>query len=376
MFVQPLFHNASMHQATKRYVCMKSWIKKCWSTFLNRVTIPKALLPYLKKLHRVLKKDISWTSRQTTIALVLREEVEQFEKLMNNGMPLETLIHLVFKKDEEMISRLKVGISLVDIFCMGQKKLYFKYLKILSSSLNLNQAIICVTQIEKHSKLVFDKLLQKIAYPFFLLVFAFFMVLFFSDYVLIQMQDYISNGKVLLVIQVLKYTFGLSILLLLFFLIWFYMVFNRFSKSLYYCPFLLMKKMVSLQFVCIYQNLENTYSSTQQVLETMSHMDFSIVGMISNHILDHLLNGNSLEESFLKEEIFDSDFKKMLRYALTNNRFQVFFDLYIKKSTMDIERCVKRIALGIQLYSYLSIGVLVLLVYQIMMMPLNMLNQF
>lgn len=226
--------------------------------------------------------------RQTTIALVLREEVEQFEKLMNNGMPLETLIHLVFKKDEEMISRLKEGISLVDIFCMGQKKLYFKYLKILSSSLNLNQAIICVTQIEKHSKLVFDKMLQKIAYPFFLLVFAFFMVLFFSDYVLIQMQDYISNGKVLLVIQVLKYTFGLSILLLLFFLIWFYMVFNRFSKSLYYCPFPLMKKMVSLQFVCIYQNLENTYSSTQQVLETMSHMDFSIVGMISNHILDHL----------------------------------------------------------------------------------------
>lgn len=323
-----------------------------------------------------MKKDISWMPRQTTIALVLREEVEQFEKLMNNGMPLETLIHLVFKKDEEMISRLKVGISLVDIFCMGQKKLYFKYLKILSSSLNLNQAIICVTQIEKHSKLVFDKLLQKIAYPFFLLVFAFFMVLFFSDYVLIQMQDYISNGKVLLVIQVLKYTFGLSILLLLFFLIWFYMVFNRFSKSLYYCPFPLMKKMVSLQFVCIYQNLENTYSSTQQVLETMSHMDFSIVGMISNHILDHLLNGNSLEESFLKEEIFDSDFKKMLRYALANNRFQVFFDLYIQKSTMDIERCVKRIAFGIQLYSYLSIGVLVLLVYQIMMMPLNMLNQF
>lgn len=134
--------------------------------------------------------------------------------------------------------------------------------------------------------------------------------------------------------------------------------------------------MVSLQFVCIYQSLENTYSSTQQVLETMSYMDFSIVGMISNHILDYLLNGNSLEESFLKVEIFDSDFKKMLRYALSNNRFQVFFDLYIKKSTMDIERCVKRIVLGIQLYSYLSIGVLVLLVYQIMMMPLNMLNQF
>ena len=38
----------------------------------------------------------------------------------------------------------------------------------------------------------------------------------------------------------------------------------------------------------MYQALEKTYSSTQEVLETLSLMDFSIVGMVSNEILDQL----------------------------------------------------------------------------------------
>ena len=60
-----------------------------------------------------------------------------------------------------------------------------------------------------------------------------------------------------------------------------------------------MKKMISLQFVCMYQALEKTYSSTQEVLETLSLMDFSIVGMVSNEILVQLKKGNTLEECFL-----------------------------------------------------------------------------
>ena len=86
-------------------------------------------------------------------------------------------------------------------------------------------------------------------------------------------------------------------------------------------------------------------------------------------------NGKSLEESFLEIEVFDSDFKKMLVYALTSNQMHVFFDLYMKKCSLDLEKSVKKISTGIQLFSYISIGILVLIVYQIMMMPLNMLNQ-
>ena len=53
--------------------------------------------------------------RQNTIVLVYRDEIEQFAMLMNQGLPLDTLIHLTFKKDEEIITYLKEGMSLQEI---------------------------------------------------------------------------------------------------------------------------------------------------------------------------------------------------------------------------------------------------------------------
>ena len=85
--------------------------------------------------------------RQNTIVLVYRDEIEQFAMLMNQGLPLDTLIHLTFKKDEEIITYLKEGMSLQEIFTLNQKKLYFKYLRILSGKLNLSDALDCVNKI-------------------------------------------------------------------------------------------------------------------------------------------------------------------------------------------------------------------------------------
>lgn len=313
--------------------------------------------------------------RQNTIVLVYRDEIEQFAMLMNQGLPLDTLIHLTFKKDEEIITYLKEGMCLQEIFTRNQKKLYFKYLRILSRKLNLSDALDCVNKIEKSSNAFFETLLKKISYPFFLLIFAFLMILFFSDYVLVQMKDYISNGMVFVFIHLLKWGFGFTILSMIFYLFLYYVLFYKYNSKMK-CPFQLMKKMISLQFVCMYQALDKSYTSTQEILETLACMDFSVVGKVSNEILACLKNGKSLEESFLEIEVFDSDFKKMLVYALTSNQMHVFFDLYMKKCSLNLEKSVKKISTGIQLFSYISIGILVLIVYQIMMMPLNMLNQF
>lgn len=322
-----------------------------------------------------MKKDISWMPRQNTIVLVYRDEIEQFAMLMNQGLPLDTLIHLTFKKDEEIITYLKEGMSLQEIFTLNQKKLYFKYLRILFGKLNLSDALDCVNKIEKSSNTFFETLLKKISYPFFLLIFAFIMILFFSDYVLVQMKDYISNRMVFVFIHLLKWGFGFAILSMIFYLFLYYVLFYKYNSKMK-CPFQLMKKMISLQFVCMYQALDKSYTSTQEILETLACMDFSVVGKVSNEILVYLKHGKSLEESFLEIEVFDSDFKKMLVYALTSNQMHVFFDLYMKKCSLDLEKSVKKISTGIQLFSYISIGILVLIVYQIMMMPLNMLNQF
>ena len=111
-----------------------------------------------------MKKDISLTNKPSATCLVCREEIEQFQLLQNQGVPFDTLVHLVFQKDDEILDELKSGNCLMDLFCRNQKKLYFKYLKILGSKMNLKEAIECVSQIEKSSNVFFEQLLKKIAY--------------------------------------------------------------------------------------------------------------------------------------------------------------------------------------------------------------------
>lgn len=53
---------------------------------------------YLQKLKKVLKKDISLTNKPSATCLVCREEIEQFQLLQNQGVPFDTLVHLVFKR--------------------------------------------------------------------------------------------------------------------------------------------------------------------------------------------------------------------------------------------------------------------------------------
>lgn len=105
------------------------------------------------------------TNKPSATCLVCREEIEQFQLLQNQGVPFDSLVHLVFKKDDEILNELKLGNCLMDLFCRNQKKLYFKYLKILGSKMNLKEAIECVSQIEKSSNVFFEQLLKKIAYP-------------------------------------------------------------------------------------------------------------------------------------------------------------------------------------------------------------------
>ena len=85
--------------------------QKTWTMSFDMESILKILKRYLRKFQKVLKKDISWTHKQNTIVLVYRDEIEQFHALMNNGLSIDTLIHLVFKKSDAIIEQLKSGNS-------------------------------------------------------------------------------------------------------------------------------------------------------------------------------------------------------------------------------------------------------------------------
>ena len=93
-----IIHNAYIQMATRKCVYMKSWIKKHWNMSCVMENILTNFKHYLQKLKKVLKKDISLTNKPSATCLVCREEIEQFQLLQNQGVPFDTLVHLVFKR--------------------------------------------------------------------------------------------------------------------------------------------------------------------------------------------------------------------------------------------------------------------------------------
>ncbi|HIW17967.1 MAG TPA: type II secretion system F family protein, partial [Candidatus Faecalicoccus intestinipullorum] len=59
-----------------------------------------------------------------------------------------------------------------------------------------------------------------------------------------------------------------------------------------------------------------------------------------------------------------------------SNNLQAMLDLYQRKTEKRIDLAIKKISIWIQVLSYFSVGAVVLIVYQVMLMPMELLNTF
>lgn len=319
-------------------------------------------------------------NKQNTTCSISRNEVKQFSLLLDSGVDIETIINLVFKDADVIISELKNGRSLNSILCENQKGIFFEYLNEIGRFTSLKQGIECVEKIEASTLEVFRSILKKVMYPYFLMVFALAMIVFFSDYVLVEMSYYLDGSNLLFWIYILKCIFYiLLILITLYFVVLYIMLykFTRFKKFVqFFLRFSLFKKMNSFQFVCVYSCLFDAGLTTIDILSVINNFDFCACGFLSHLILKKLEKGFTFEQSIQCQSYMDDTLKQMITYAMQSNQSSLFFKVYIGKCKNDMDLYVKKISIYIHSFSYLCIGALVLIVYQVMLLPLNMLNQF
>lgn len=319
-------------------------------------------------------------NRQNMTCSISRSEIKQFSLMLESGVDIETIIKLIFRDADSILNQLKEGTPLLKIFCENQKGLFFSYLNEIGQYTSLKKGIECVESIENSTSEVFKSIIKKIAYPYFLMVFAMAMIVFFSDYVLVEMSYYLNGSNLLFWISILKIVFCLLLVCITSYFIILYIMLYKFSFLKKFIHFFLrlslFKRMNSLQFVYIYSCLLDTGLTTIDILSVMKKLHFCAGGYLANLVLKELKRGMSFEESIKQQSYIDDSFKKMVTYAMRSNQSSLFFQMYINKCKNDLDLYIKKISIYIHSFSYLSIGALVLIVYQVMLLPLNMLNQF
>lgn len=298
---------------------------------------------------------------------------------MDKGLDTRFMIEICFKESKMILTRLEQGENLIELLTQS-KQAYFQTLKTLAQALPLKQAIQCAHELETTGKENGKELIKNCTYPSLLFLLSYGMLCFFQSVILPAMQT-LEVSESFLVLGVLKKVYTLIILALLIvgITIWAGLhLKNRKDISRYillkYIPFL--QKNASLQFSTALSALSGHGLSTSECFRILSHLhENSFVAWYARNILDSLQKGNDLEQS-LQHCLLDFNLIRFYQIGTQTSSLKSLLQLYAQTCKKELKVTTRNISVFIQVFSYFSVGFVVLITYQILLMPMNILNSF
>lgn len=288
-------------------------------------------------------------------------------------MDILTVLKLSFPYSDQIIAELNQGRALSQIFLEHSNDSLFHLLHILSGHMSFEQALDCANVIEESSKKRKQKFVIQIAYPLFLFLFSYALILFFSNSIVPSMMTYAENSS-FVIIDVLSvlYTF-----ILLFFIVMFLLFIfrkrikklNQIFSSIYY-----VKVYQSLLFSYIWKSLLSNGLATFECFRVME--DIPETKDLAQSLNDCLARGSSLLQA-ISDTFKDLNlFYQFIETGMASSNLIHLLDIYDQRQEKEMDFILKKISKFIQLFSYLCVAIVVFVFYQVMLLPLNMLNTF
>lgn len=288
------------------------------------------------------------------------------------------------KRIEQLDESLKLGI---DITTFLTKNRFEKKIAYYCKYTSLNKAIGIVYQRDKKMKANTSKLVSDLSYQVILLVAALVVLSLFMNMVLPTMISSLaiensSTDKLILtfnVINILKNIFIITLLSLLSLLSYLYL-----SKKLTMLWALLhrlkidnaFKVIATYQLVSDLKILLNNGLSLHEALDIIRlNKDNQLSGLLAFHFRNNLEDGIDFEKS-LDNEYFDEQFHSICLWGLKNDDFESALEDYQQIIELKMQTMIKRVSKIFQFICYLFVSIVIILAYEVLMIPLDMLNEF
>ena len=288
--------------------------------------------------------------------------------LMEHGLDMQSMIRLAFLEHEKIIEDLNKGENFIAILSVHAS--HMEDLTYMAKYLTLKQSLLCHRKLQENKHLFEVYILKKGIYPFFIFGFSYLILIFFIEYIVPQMMPFMIDNHLSLILFGFKMVYtGLMIGTVGFLFILFYFIKSSKSHRLKHPFFVRMK---TYQFAYVFGQFMSQKISSMQCLELLSQIQD--VKEIANHVLAGLQKGMSLD-ACMQELNLDADFIFYLQAGMKTQNLSGMLDLYCATCLRSIETSFKRICDLLHFLSYSCVAVLVVVVYQVLLLPLNMLYQ-
>lgn len=315
------------------------------------------------------------------ICTLKRYEWEALAQLLKQGYPFREAYEML-QGDKRLLYAMEQGLTIEEGLVQGHKEPFYDHLRFFLKITALPDAIMSALSVADITHDLKMKLTKEISYPLLLFVLSFITLIVFTSAILPQLMqgfDVSSNSFLLLSVSFLK---GLA-LVIIWVIILSLLIAVMMIRSLPIKLFVLRKlrftklpqQYCSYLLAAYFTQFMRHGISTKNAVSFMTQLKQNSLITICAKLLEAQLNdGLPLMDCFYEQEWLDANFIKHWQIGSHTQKLEVLLQQYQEFQSEQWKQLLKRIGQGIQVFSYGFVGCMVILVYQIMLIPLQLLE--
>jgi len=320
------------------------------------------------------------------------DELEQLNNLLSVNTNIKDSLNIISNSNnrwiiENIICKLHEGIPINQSLLLYVPKNISDYLKTFNQYMSFKEALNLSISFYKRSSNNEKNIIKSLSYPLTLLFISLTGLYLFDLYGLDKIfsllesmssnySDLILKRKLIRLLISGSYFISILISLLLYFFTKdkrikiLYVLLNQIRKdnilNTYYT-----NEYIGLYSICV--DLGYKSKNTIDILNSLKTRP--IVSFMSYILKEKLEDGDSLLQAFTNK-YFDSKLLEYIKIGTYTNSFNISLHNYLDYSKNIIDKQIKRITLIIQLITYGLIGTIIIFMYQVLFLPMQLINAY
>lgn len=301
--------------------------------------------------------------------------------LLEKGYPISQSLLILDERFQWIVNELESGVSFYDCVLAGGKGAFYQHCRFFLELSSLPKAIMNASILVEKQQAIKKMWIKETSYPMFLLLFAVITLFVFTSAVFPQLSitfseyDNFTHLEVLIgIMKSLTYVL-LSLLFVIPLLLFGIYHSKNYRYILYRIP--LFSELVSFIIASDMLSLIRCGCSTKEMFTYLHHLRQKGLSFdASNALYLELHEGTSFEEAVSLSKQLSRRFKYFFKCGLHTQKLEQCLNDYLHFQQQRWVKQIKAVCIGIQCFSYGFIALIVVLIYQIMLLPLEMIDSF
>lgn len=316
--------------------------------------------------------------------MINKNDLIDISKLISKGYSLQDSLKIIGNYDC-VLEELSKGNTIDQFIQINKKNTFYKTLSFFLKISSFDQAVLSAYEYDEFKKNLRKNWSKEVSYPILLVCFTCAVYIFFEGFIYPQLQSLVVHQQSFLLHHLLVNIFRILLLtiLLVFIFILTYFLFIQKNEKYYQKFYDLIKNIPIFRKILSYDYATHSLVLMKRGLSTKQVFD-SLLLLKNNQLLivpltkmiDLLHQGKEMISIIENLSYFDIRFKQFYKIGYYSQNLENALNDYCKYQEEEFKKYLKIGSRILTISAYLFVAIFIVSIYQMLLVPLEMIQQF